>query len=240
MTKIKSIVKALLKPLGIGLLFVVRGFGLIRVPLSPRMLVTAHLLRSGNPGHPNKKAFELVLKNFGGVPLNIVETGTSAWGADSTRLWDEYVRNSGGRVRSVDLRPDPSMQLSGKLSKNTELSIGDSVEFLQSLYDNKESVDLIYLDSYDVDWENPEPAELHGEAEFKIAMELVRVGGIILIDDTPTPDAASRVGVRMNDAVTGVFPLIRGKGAKALQLVEVKPNFSILYHDYAVAIRRNY
>lgn len=240
MTKLKSIVKVLLRPVGIGLLFVVRGFGLIRVPLSPRMLVTAHLLRSGNPGHPNKKAFEVVLKNFGGAPLNIIETGTSAWGADSTRLWDEYARYSEGRVRSVDLRPDPSMQLSGKLSKNTELSIGDSVEFLQSLYDNKESVDLIYLDSYDVDWENPVPAELHGEAEFKIAMELVRVGGIILIDDTPTPDAASRVGIRMNDAVTGGFPSIRGKGAKALQIVEANPNFSILYHDYAVAIRRNY
>ncbi len=239
MTKIKSIVKVLLKPVGIGLLFVIRGLGLIRVPPSPRMLVTAHLLRSGNPGHPNKKAFENVLRNFSGVPLNIVETGTSAWGADSTRLWDEYVRNSGGRVRSVDLRPDPSMRLSGKLSKNTELSIGDSVEFLQSLYDNKESVDLIYLDSYDVDWENPEPAELHGEAEFKIAMELVRVGGIILINDTPTPGAAFRVGVRMNDAVLGGSPSIRGKGAKAFQLVEANPNFSILYHDYAVAIRRN-
>jgi predicted O-methyltransferase YrrM len=140
----------------------------------------------------------------------------------------------------VDLRPDPSIQLSGKLSKNTELSIGDSVEFLQSLYDNKESVDLIYLDSYDVNWENPEPAELHGEAEFKIAMELARVGGIILIDDTPTPGAASRVGIRMSDAVLGGSPSIRGKGAKALQLVEANPNFSILYHDYAVAIRRNY
>ena len=239
MTKIKSIVKVLLKPVGIGLLLVVRGLGLIRVPPSPRMLVTAHLLRSGNPGHPNKKAFQNVLNNLGGVPLNIVETGTSAWGADSTRLWDEYVRNSGGRVRSVDLRPEPSMRLSGKLSKNTELSIGDSVEFLQSLYDNKESVDLIYLDSYDVYWENPEPAELHGEAEFKIAMELVRVGGIILIDDTPTPGAAFRVGVRMNDAVLKGSPSIRGKGAKAFQLVEANPNFSILYHDYAVAIRRN-
>ena len=236
----KQIVKTLLKPFGYGLLVMVRICGLLNVHFSTRMLVSAHLLRSGNPGHPNKEAFENVLNNFGGVPLNIVETGTSAWGADSTRLWDEYVKNSGGRVRSVDLRPDPSIQLSGKLSKNTELSIGDSVEFLQSLFDNKESVDLIYLDSYDVDWENPEPAELHGEAEFKIAMELVRVGGVILIDDTPTPGAASRVGIRMNDAVTGGSPSVRGKGAKALHIVEANPNFSILYHDYAVAIRRNY
>lgn len=239
MNVIKQIVKVLLKPVGIGLIFVVRGFGLLRVPLSPRMLVTAHLLRSGNPGHPNKRAFGVVLKNFNGVPLNIVETGTSAWGADSTRLWDEYVRNSGGRVRSVDLRPDPSMHLCGKLSKNTELSIGDSVEFLQSLYDNKESVDLIYLDSYDVDWENPEPAELHGEAEFKIAMELVRIGGIILIDDTPTSAAAIRVGIHMNERMSGGSQAIRGKGAKALQLVETNPHFSVVYHDYAVAIRRN-
>jgi hypothetical protein len=44
----------------------------------------------------------------------------------------------------------------------------------------------------------------------------------------------------MNDAVTGGFPSIRGKGAKALQIVEANPNFSILYHDYAVAVRRDY
>ena len=240
MNLIKQIVKNLLKPVGYGLLVIIRTCSLLNIHFSARDLVFARLLRSGNPGHPNKKAFENVLRNFSGVPLNIVETGTSAWGADSTRLWDEYVRNSGGRVRSVDLRPEPSMQLSGKLSVNTELSIGDSVEFLQSLFDNKESVDLIYLDSYDVDWENPEPAELHGEAEFKIAMELVRVGGIVLIDDTPTPGAASRVGIRMNDAVTGGSPSVGGKGAKALHLVEANPDFSILYHDYAVAIRRNH
>lgn len=239
MNLIKQIVKTLLKPVGYGLLVVIRTCGLLKIHFSARVLVFAHLLRSGNPGHPNKKAFETVLRNFGGVPLNIVETGTSAWGADSTRLWDEYVRNSGGRVRSVDLRPDPSIHLRGKLSKDTELAIADSVEYLKGLNDNKESVDFIYLDSYDVDWENPEPAELHGEAEFKIAMELVRVGGIVLIDDTPTPGAASRVGIRMNDAVTGGSPSVRGKGAKALQLVEANPNFSILYHDYAVAIRRN-
>lgn len=239
MTRVKAIVKVLLKPIGYLVLVLVRTLGLLNVPVSPRLLVSAHLLRSGNPGHPNKRAFEAVLENFGGESLNIVETGTSAWGADSTRLWDEYVRCSGGRVRSVDLRPDPSIQLSGKLSKNTELSIGDSVEFLQSLFDNKESVDLIYLDSYDVDWENPEPAELHGEAEFKIAMELVRIGGIVLIDDTPTPAAAIRLGINMNESISGGSQEIRGKGAKAHRLVEANPNFSIFYHDYAVAIRRN-
>jgi hypothetical protein len=239
MNLIKQIAKTLLKPVGYGLLVIIRTCGLLKIHFSAHVLVFAHLLRSGNPGHPNKRAFEVVLKNFNEVPLNIVETGTSAWGADSTRLWDEYVRNSGGRVRSVDLRPDPSVQLRGKLSKNTELSIGDSVEFLQSLYYNKESVDLIYLDSYDVDWENPEPAELHGEAEFKIAMELVRIGGIILIDDTPTSAAAIRVGIHMNERMSGGPQAIRGKGAKALQLVETNPNFSVIYHDYAVAIRRN-
>ena len=38
MTKIKSIVKVLQKPVGIRLLFVVRAFGLARVPLVPKCL----------------------------------------------------------------------------------------------------------------------------------------------------------------------------------------------------------
>lgn len=240
MTKIKSIVKVLLKPVGVGFLLVIRAFGLVKVPLSPRMLVVAHLLRSGNPGHPNKKVFEIVLKNFNGAPLSIIETGTSAWGADSTRLWDEYVRYSGGQVRSVDLRREPSLQLKGKLSKGTELAIGDSVEFLRGLFENNEHVDFIYLDSYDVDWKNPEPAELHGEAEFKIAMKLVRVGGIILIDDTPTPVAALRVGIHLNEVAHDGFSIIRGKGAKAIQLIQDNSNFTIFFHDYAVAIKRNH
>ena len=238
MNQIKSVVKLFLKALGWSTIRIVRIGKLLRLRLPLKLLVFAHLLRSGNPGHPNTKAFIKVLQNFDGGALRIVETGTSAWGADSTRLWDEYVRYAGGEVKSVDIRPDPSVELRGKLSKNTQLTVGDSIEFLKGLTGKPATVDLIYLDSIDVDGGNPEPAENHGEAEFKIAMTLVRVGGIILIDDTPTASALLRNRILLNVELNPSLQTVRGKGARVLWSIENNPNFSIYYHDYALALQR--
>ncbi len=238
MKQVKSFVKILLKPAGITLLRIIQVGKLLKVPVPVGILVVAHLCRSGNPNHPNKKAFVEVLRSFEGSSLRIIETGTSAWGADSTRLWDLYVRYAGGQVKSVDIRTDPSQELQGKLSSNTELVVGDSVEFLRSLEETHESADLIYLDSFDVDWGNPDPAEIHGEEEFKIAMRLVRIGGVILIDDTPTLRAAKQAGIQLIRAKEATLPLSRGKGARALRSLETNANFEVFFHDYAVAIKR--
>jgi hypothetical protein len=235
---VKSLIKKLLMVFGWGTIKLMRLSAPIRKRINPRTLVTAHLFRSGNPRHPNAKAFIEVLGNFDGRPLQILETGTSAWGADSTRLWDEYVRYAGGHVKSVDIRSEPSEQLKGRLSRNTHLEVGDSVAFLQRLADKSELADLIYLDSFDVNWQDPEPAEIHGEAEFKIAMGMIRVGGIILIDDTPTPEVAAQNGIcPPNTREEGSFRF-RGKGARAFRLVEQNSNFTIFFHDYAVAFKR--
>ena len=238
MKQAKLCVKILLKPIGLTLLRIIGIGKLFGMPVPVRALVTGHLFRSGNPTHPNKKAFIEVLRSFEGSSLRITETGTSAWGADSTRMWDLYVRYAGGSVKSVDIRPDPGIELRGKLSNKTELVVGDSVEFLRGLDEKHESADLIYLDSFDVDWSNPQPAEIHGEAEFKIAMRLVRVGGIILIDDTPTLSAAERIGIELVRANETVLPMSRGKGARAVRFLETSSEFAIFFHDYAVAIKR--
>jgi hypothetical protein len=170
----KLFVKILLKPVGFTLLKVVQLGKLFKAPVPVKMLVVAHLCRSGNPNHPNNRAFIEVLRSFEGSSLRILETGTSAWGADSTRLWDQYVQYAGGHVKSVDIRPDPGMKLQGKLSDKSELVVEDSVEFLRSIEEKHEYADLIYLDFFGVDWGNPDSAEIHGEEEFKIVMRLVR------------------------------------------------------------------
>jgi len=222
-----------LKFSGVIILKILNFGRILKLPLSVKVLVTAHLMRIGEPRHINAKAFIAVLKYFEGAPLRILETGTSAWGADSTRLWDEYVKYSGGSLKSVDLRPEPKAYLDGKVSSQTQLSVGDSVAFLEKLAQANQPADLIYLDSYDVDWEDPEPAEIHGEAEFKVAMNLIRIGGIILIDDTPTSSAARLIGLSLLDTAR-----TRGKGGRVLQSIRDDPKFEIIYHDYAVAIRR--
>jgi hypothetical protein len=236
--KLKIIVKLFLKPFGYVLIRLVLIGKLLKIPVPVRLLVMSHLMRSGSPGHPNKEVFTTVLQSFDGGPLTILETGTSAWGADSTRLWDLYVQYAGGKVTSVDIRRDPAIYLQGKLSRNTHLMVGDSVEFLRNLEEAFESADLIYLDSFDVDWAQPEPAEIHGEKEFEIAMKLVRIGGVILIDDTPTAAAALRAGIQLEVSTETGAPIIKGKGARAIQRLRSDTNFEVFFHDYAVAIKR--
>ena len=238
MRRIKSLLKKLSQPIGQVAILLLRLAGLLKLRVPPGYLVSAHLIRSGSPLHPNKAIFITALAEFKNSPLQILETGTSAWGADSTRLWDEYVRTSGGQVQTVDIRKEPSEELAAQVSSHTKFTISDSVEFLSNLASQNFTADLIYLDSYDVDWANPTPAEIHGEKEFAIAKKLIRVGGIILIDDTPTQDFAKRMGLNIAAPTIDQPLTIRGKGALALLAIKGDSNFSILSHQYAVAIKR--
>jgi hypothetical protein len=138
----------------------------------------------------------------------------------------------------VDIRPDPSLLLQNKVSKSTKFFISDSVEFLEGLAKRNFVADLIYLDSFDVDWDDPLPAEEHGRKEFEIAKSLIRIGGIILIDDTPTHQFAKQLGIVTASDEHGTNSIVRGKGAKALSAIADDPRFEILNHEYAVAIKR--
>ena len=124
MKLVKTALKLLARPIGYLAVFLLRFAGRLNLKVSEKCLVGSHLLRSGSPLHPNKAIFIRTLSEFGHLPLQVVETGTSAWGADSTRLWDEYVRIAGGLVLTVDIRPDPSLLLQNKVSKSTESFVG--------------------------------------------------------------------------------------------------------------------
>ena len=101
--------------------------------------------------------FRLALRLLAGRPARIVETGTSAWGVDSTLLFDSYVRHFGGSFDSVDLRSLPSERLRPVVGPATRLHVGDSVGFLSGLAEAAEAgpVDLFYLDSYDLESGRP-------------------------------------------------------------------------------------
>ena len=58
----------------------------------------------------------------------------------------------------------------------------DSVEFLYK-YKPNEDIDLLYLDSYDLDWKNPTPSALHHMKELCAIIPQLKKGCIILIDD---------------------------------------------------------
>jgi hypothetical protein len=81
-------------------------------------LIQNHFSTWSEPDHLNRQIFYLALSALAGAPARIIETGTSAWGTDSTRLWDSYIRKFGGSFTSVDIRPEASQRLKWQLSKN--------------------------------------------------------------------------------------------------------------------------
>jgi hypothetical protein len=88
-------------------------------------LIVRHFETWSTLDHQNRYAFVATLQNSNGQPKTIIETGTSAWGTDSTRLWDSYVRNFGGIFYSVDIRHEASDRLKWQMGTNTHLIVDD-------------------------------------------------------------------------------------------------------------------
>ena len=141
-----------------------------------------------NKNHPCRAELFAALNLAKQNPLTIIETGSSAWGADSSNLFDDYVNSFGGELITVDNRVEPMLSLRHKLTKHSRILCEDSLKFLNKISRlrlNQKNKKFIYLDSWDVDWKNPIPAALHGLAEFLYVLPYLRPGDILLVDDTP-------------------------------------------------------
>ena len=150
-------------------------------------LIESHFQKNSSPNHICRPTLNKALEMLGTKPSVIVETGSSAWGSNSSLLFDSYVQNFGGKFESVDIRIEPSITLSEKVSNRTILHCDDSVNFLSKWKGRNgvDKIDLLYLDSWDVNWSDPNPSGLHGLAEFLAASSSLQSGSILLVDDTP-------------------------------------------------------
>jgi hypothetical protein len=129
-------------------------------------------------------------------PACIVETGcvrnkgTYAGEGQSTVLFDkfsEYV--PGTLVHSVDISSQSTDMCKALVSDRVQVHTMDSVLFLKNecrtLIAPFQHIDLLYLDSYDVDFENPHDSAMHHMKELLAAAPLVSKDTLILIDDSP-------------------------------------------------------
>jgi hypothetical protein len=199
-------------------------------------LVLRHFRFWSDFNHPNVGAFLCVLGELGGKPAVIVETGTSAWGTDSTRLWARYVQKFGGELWSVDLRREASQRMRGQLKGNVHLVVGDSVEFLHGARYPK--ADLYFLDSWDVDWADPGPAAHHGYKEFQAIRNSLKIGDIVFIDDTPRDYSfVSTSIITRSKELRFEADLMPGKGALVFKEIQNDPKYKILYHEYSLVIK---
>lgn len=116
------------------------------------------------------------------------------WAGDgqSTLIWDRYSRYHDCHASTVDLDPE-AIDLTKKLCPRIGVVVGDSVAVLA---EPGLSIDLLYLDSFDLDMQNPGPAAMHCLFEFCAARPRLHSGSIVFIDDTPmTADGVGGKGM---------------------------------------------
>lgn len=168
-----------------------------------------------------------MIKILNGKPARILETGTSAWGTDSTRLWDRYIQQYGGELISIDTRREPANRLKKHINKRTTLLIGDSIKVLEQI---KTNFDLYFFDSYDLDLNDPEPAANHGYSEYIQIKPRLKTGDIVFIDDTPAKiDNLPQNSKEFLDR----YKLVPGKGAFVIPDLLKSFEIDVIHHEYS-------
>jgi hypothetical protein len=118
----------------------------------------------------------------------IVETGTlrraGNWAGDgqSTLLFDRFVDVHGGHVVSVDKDAAACAESRRVVSDRTQVVCCDSVQFFWR-FSPERTIDLVYLDSFDLDWNDPLPSSLHHLKELCVLLPKLRPGALIVVDD---------------------------------------------------------
>lgn len=133
-----------------------------------------------------KKLFEEIQAR-GCPPLTILETGTAYAGTKSTYLFDAYVQKYGGHFWSVDICGNTCDEARKHVSSSTTIVCDDSIHFLESWVREHpgEKADVVYLDSFDLEWANPFPSADHGLKEYFSILPALQKDSLLLIDDTP-------------------------------------------------------
>jgi hypothetical protein len=197
---------------------------------------------SDKPGinkHLNYLTFKALFKEMEGLKYpNILESGIASAGTQSTYLFNEYVKKYGGFFWSVDINKSLVDNHKGNMCPATQLICDDSASFFTNWSKSHEVANVIYLDSYDLDFYNPLPSGNHGLAEYKSLMPVIKKNTLLLIDDTPiNPYWLDTRGQLYNDMCVYYFnnnSTMPGKGMFVLN--EVK-NADKLLHNYQVLYR---
>jgi hypothetical protein len=222
---------------------VVRGSAVAAAPSTQSLdeLVAQHFARHSTPDHINRVSLHAALGLLEGKPARIFETGSSAWGTNSSRLFDSYVRRFGGEFCTVDIRSKPASILRRGMAPTTTMLVGDSVRAIRELAAKQvEPFDFVYLDSFDLDVADPVPAMVHGLSEFLSLTPLFKVGTVILIDDTPRDwDEWRKLGdtsgaERRSPVLPGLVP---GKGALVRHTLDTS-RFQVIHHGYQLLVRK--
>ena len=172
-------------------------------------------------------------------PVVIVETGCARkpgnWSGDgsSTILFDQYARtHPGSKVHSVDIDPRATETCRSLVGECVSIHTGDSVKFLQSFADSRsndsEQLDLVYLDSFDFDRNNPLPSAMHHLLELVAIAPALHSETMVVVDDAFLTLEATITGGRLTILQD---PRIDGK-ARFVAEYAAKVGAELLFKDY--------
>lgn len=172
-------------------------------------------------------------------PVTIVETGCTRspdnWSGDgqSSMLFDHYLRfgHPQSLAHAVDIDAETTALCKTLVSERINVHTGDSVAVLsrlaRELRTAGRTVNLLYLDSYDIDWNYPTPSAIHHLKELVSIVSAIDARTLVVVDDAP-----QTVRAITNDAgklVTIANPVIGGKGlyvAEYAAQVGARPYFA--------------
>jgi len=100
----------------------------------------------------------------------------------STILFDEFVNFYNGQVLSVDINEDRCKFARKITSDKTIVTCEDSVKFLWEL-DPAFDIDLLYLDSFYINRNNPHPSMFHHMKEFCAIIGKLNKETLVIVDD---------------------------------------------------------
>lgn len=172
------------------------------------------------------KLFKPIDERFG---YRIIETGTTRrthgelnFSGDGcmTVIFDDFIKNfSVGKVHSVDIDGENCEYANSITSDATNLHNQDSVEFLYKISEEVK-IDVLVLDSFDVEAGNHHPSSLHHIFELCAAMKNLTSKSIVIVDDFNAFFDGGKTG----------------KGVYVKQFIE-KINAEIIHQDYQLVFR---
>jgi len=191
--------------------------------------------KKGIQKHLNYLTFKRLFKEMEGLKNpTILESGIASYGTQSTYLFNEYIRKYGGSFWSVDVNPSLVYTHQGNMCPATKLVCDDSVSFFTKWSKTHDVANVIYLDSYDLDFYNPEPSGYHGLAEYKSLIPVIKKNTLLLIDDTPANPYWLDHRNHVYDDMCNYYSKNKNLPGKGMFVLDQITNADRLMHNYQV------
>lgn len=191
----------------------------------------------GIPKHINYLTFKELFKQMVSIKEPVIlETGIASAGTFSTYLFNEYIRKYGGKMWSVDNNPELVARHMGNMCPATTLVCEDSVEFLKEWVDENKGLqaNVVYLDSFDLDWYNPHPSAEHGQKEYVALTPSFKKGTLLLIDDTPINPYWLDTRDQLYDDMTIYYNKHHHLPGKGQYVLDIEKPANLLLHNYQI------